>query len=315
MKKLIPLLLVFALLLGACDLIPPGLIEKPLSDAEMATKVAQLLSTMTNSSTEIAFPPTATVTTEAATQVPPTATLEPTQPPVETTVPPTEEGSTPQPTELPATETPAATATTVPGDPAARLGAPTGSDVLDSYEKWLWPTDSDDYLQVKFKDGSLNLTGLTKYVGWRLPTVAQQINSYIEATVNSGECKEKDSYGIIYRVPILAKPEQGYLFEVTCDGYYRLWEWNGKAKPKGVAENLVNWKKSEDVKTGANQVNRLGVMVVGKNMKLYINGVLQGEANDSTYEAGFFGVFVRSAGTEKYMVKFDEIKYWENPAQ
>lgn len=315
MKKLIPLLILFSLLLGACDLLPAGLIEKPLSDAEMQTKVAELLSTMTTANTEIAFPPTATATIQGATQVPPTATLEPTQPPVETTVPPTEEGATPEPTLPPATMTPSATATTVPGDPASRLGTPTGSDPLDSYEKWLWPTDSDEYLRVAFKDGHLNMTGLTKYVGWRLPTVAQQIDTYMELTVDSGECKEKDSYGIIYRVPILAKPQQGYLFEVTCDGYYRLWEWNGKAKPKGVAENLVNWKKSEDVKTGVNQVNRLGVMVVGKNMKLYINGVLQGEANDSTYDAGFFGVFVRSAGTEKYTVKFDEIKYWEDPTQ
>lgn len=316
MKKVIPVLIILTLLLGACDLLPPGLVEKPLSDAEMATKVAQLLGTMTTPTTEMVFPPTSTVTAAAPTAEPPTATVElptATQPPAETTVAPTVEGATPEPTTEAPTETPEATATTVPGDPASLLGEPTGVDALDSYEKWLWPTDPDDYLRVAFKDGHFNMTGLTKYVGWRLPTIDQQINTYIEVTVNSGTCKEKDSYGIIFRVPILAKPTQGYLFEVTCDGYYRLWEWNGKAKPKGVAENLLNWKKSADVKTGADQVNKLGVLVNGKNMKLYINGVLQGEANDSTYEAGFFGVFVRAAGTEKYTVKYDEIRYWENP--
>lgn len=145
--------------------------------------------------------------------------------------------------------------------------------------------------------------------------VAQQTNSYIELTVNSAACADKDSYGIIFRVPVFKEPTQGYLYEVTCDGYLRLWKWNGNIKPKGEAEILINWKESPDIHKGANQVNRLGVMVVGKKFTLYMNGVPQGEASDSSFSAGFFGTFVRSVSTPKYTVKFDEMKIWENPAQ
>ena len=270
MKKLIPVLIILSLALSACGSFLPGRAEEDVTDSDMATRVAELLSTMTTPTTEMVFPPT------------PTATAAPALP-----------------------ET----------DPARKLGNPSNADPLDSYEKWAWPTGSDDYLKVNFKDGYLEMTGLTTMAGWRLPMISQQTNSYIELTVNSGACQGKDSYGIIFRVPVFKEPTQGYLYEVTCDGYLRLWEWNGNARPKGEAEVLINWKESMDIKAGANQVNRLGVMAVGKSLRIYVNGIPQGEVSDSTYPAGFFGAFVRSVTTSKYTVKFDEMKVWENPAQ
>jgi len=270
---------------------------------------------MTTPTTEMVFPPTPTPL--IATEAPP----EPTAPP-----------ATQEPDNLPATETPVvveetlivqetvtpsatATASLPDTDPARRLGNPTSADPFDSYEKWAWPTGSDDFLKVNFNGGYMEMTGLTTLAGWRLPMISQQTNTYIELTVNSGACQGKDSYGIIFRVPVFKEPTQGYLYEVTCDGYLRLWEWNGNAKPKGEAEILINWKESMDIKAGANQVNRLGVMAVGKTLRIFMNGVPQGEVSDSTYPAGFFGTFVRSVTTSKYMVKFDEMKFWENPAQ
>ena len=315
MKKLIPVIIIFSLILSACSLFPLNQVEKPLSDAEMATRVAELLATMTTPTTEVLFPPTPTVGLPTISI--PTATVETpvvvtTEPPVETTEPATTPEAT-ETTPAPTAEAPVATSTMPAGDPAARLGTPTGSDPMDSYQKWTWPTDDDSFLKVDFKDGFLQMTGLTSSAGWRVPLIQQQTNTYIELTANSGDCTAKDSYGIIFRIPVFKDPTQGYLYEVTCDGYYHLWKWNGEVQPKGASENLIAWKQSTDIKTGKNQTNRLGVMVVGNNMKVYINGVLQGEANNSAFNAGFFGVFVRSASSSKYTVKFDEMKYWENP--
>lgn len=318
MKKIIPVLLILALLLGGCNLLQQDSGEQVLSDAEMATRVAELLATMTTPTEEILFPATPTV--GLPTVIPPTST-----PVVVTTEPPIEE--TPEVTiepeatsEAEATATPEPTGTTEPtatlpaGDPINKLGEPTGSDPMDSFQKWAWPTDSDKFLKVVFADGLMQMTGLTSLAGWRLPLITQQTNTYIELAVNSGNCEGKDSYGIIYRVPVFKEPNQGYLYEVTCDGYLRVWKWDGEVAPDGAAESLINWKQSPDLKTGANQTNRLGVMVVGKNMKVYVNGVLQGEATDSSFSAGFFGLFVRSVATDDYTVKFDEMKFWENPA-
>ncbi len=319
MKKLIPVLIIAGLLLGACSLLPQSGGSSELSDEEMATRVAQLLSTMTTPTEEIVFPPTPTMglptvslPTVSPTESTPAATT--TEPAVIATITPSETTPAAETTEsAEATATITPTTASIPGDPVNSLGTPSGSDPLDSYQKWAWPTDSDSFLKVEFKDGFLQMTGLSTLAGWRLPLIAQQTNTYIELTANSGSCEGKDSYGVIFRVPVFKEPNQGYLYEVTCDGYVRVWKWDGTLQPNGLAESLIGWKQSPDVKTGANQTNRLGVLVVGKNIKIYMNGVLQGEATDSSFSAGFFGVFVRAGTSNDYTVKFDEMKYWENP--
>jgi hypothetical protein len=326
MKKLIPLILVVSLVLSGCNLFRTPNGEKPLTDAEMATRVADILSTMTTPTVEMVFPATATFSipvleftptpqptaetpvvegTGLSTTPAPTATVQVT---VDATTP---DATTPEPT---ITVMPSPTVTPPPGDPAIRLGSPTGSDAMDSYVNWSWPTGSDSFLEVAFGNGYMEMTGLTTMAGWRLPLTMQQINTYIELTANSGTCKGKDSYGIIFRVPVFREPEQGYLYEVTCDGYYRLWKWDGKVKPNGQATSLLNWKQSDAIRAGADQTNRLGVLSVGNKITLYMNGEKLGEAQDSSYGAGFFGVFVLSRISDEYKVKFDAMKYWENPA-
>jgi hypothetical protein len=321
MKKLIPLILVLTLLLAGCDLLTNQEANKPLSDSEMATRVAELLSTMTTPTLQIEFPtsapqtlptlaPTATeaalptitpvvvIATQAPTPIPPTA------------VPPTE---APSATAVVAANTPTPTATTPAGDPAGRLGAPSSVDEMNSADDWGWPTGSDQYLTIEFANGLMKMTGLTSLAGWRLPMVVQQINTYIEMTANSGTCSDKDSYGIIFRVPVFKEPTQGYLYEVTCDGYYRLWKWDGNVKPNGLATSLITWKQSAELHQGQNQMNRLGVMSVDDRIILYANGVKLGEVRDSSYPAGFFGTFVRSGTAKSYTVSIDQMRFWENP--
>ena len=322
MKKLIPVIIVLTLALSACSGFPLRGNDDPVTDAEMATRVAELLATMTTPTTEIAFPATSTPMPAAPEPTAVVATSEPVVTTAEPTAEPTEAPEatdvvaggtvTPEATEQP---TAAPTAQVPDTDPVKKLGTPSSVDPFDTYEKWAWPTGADDYITVNFKDGYMQMTGLTTMAGWRLPMVTQQTNSYIELTVNSGTCDAKDSYGIILRVPVFKEPTQGYLYEVTCDGYLRLWKWDGNVKPKGEAEILINWKESTDIKKGANQVNRLGVMAVGNKISIYMNGVPQGETTDGSFKAGFFGTFVRSVTTSKYTVKFDEMKFWENPAQ
>ena len=319
MKKIVPVIVILALLLSGCSAFTGS--SDNLSDEEMATRVAQLLSTMTTPTMEIQFP--ATPTPLPTTNVIITATPEMTATPVvaetptvvmETATEAATELATAAATEA-ATEaaTPTVTATTSSTDPASKLGNPTGSDTMDDGSAWLWPTGSDEYISLNFNGGYMQMTGLTNLAGWRLPLINQQTDSYIELTANSGTCEGKDSYGIIFRVPVFKEPNQGYLYEVTCDGYYRLWKWDGQSGTKGLATALVPWAQSSLINAGANQTNRLGVMVKDKTYTLYMNGVALATATDSSFGAGFFGVFVRSAQTANYMVKFDSMRYWDNP--
>jgi hypothetical protein len=324
MKKLIPVLIVLVFLLSACDILGGTATDTPMSDAQMATRVAQLLSTMTTPTTEIVFPPTPTMTSTVVIlpteeTVEPTATMTEEVIELETTTPATK--TTAEATGTNATETVGGetegTATVTPtvssNDPASQLGTPTGTDEMTSASTWGWPTDEDQYLKVSFNNGKMLMTGLTKFAGWRLPLIGQQTNTYIELTANSGDCSGKDSYGIIFRVPVLKDPSQGYLFEVTCDGYYRLWKWDGKVSPNGLATVLVPWAQTSLINAGANQTNKLGVMVKDDKFTLYMNGEKLASATDSAFDAGFFGVFVRAGETSEYTVKFEQMRYWENP--
>ncbi len=328
-KRFIPILVLIPLFLMGCSLLTAKNANQPMTDAEMATRVAELLSTMTTPTTEIEFPPTATMglPTTASTATPevislasatPTVTVEVGGLPTETTVVllPTLQAT---PT-LSITALPSPTATTnVPStDPINKLGEAASTDNMDSNAKWAWPLGSSDFTSVEFKDGYLMMTNVSKdAAGWVLPLLAQQQNSYIELTANSGTCTGKDSYGIIFRVPVLKNPDQGYLYQVTCDGYYRLWKWDGKSGTDGLAVSLLAWKQSDAINAGADKTNRLGVMTVDNKITLFMNGVQLGSVTDSSYSAGFFGAFVRTqAGSAtNYTAKFDSMRYWENPAQ
>lgn len=323
-RKFIPILVIIPMFLVSCSLFSKLKAEQPLTDAEMATRVAELLSTMTTPTSEIVFPPTATMglPTTAPTPTPDIIILATSTPVVEVG------GELPSPTamvvlptlqvtptlEVTLQASPTATLNIPSTDPINSLGNPSGSDSMDGNSKWAWPTGSDDYIDVQFKDGVMLMTNLSKVAaGWRLPSVGQQVNTYIELTANSGTCSGKDSYGIIFRVPVFKSPDQGYLYQVTCDGYYRLWKWDGQVGDKGLAVSLLNWKQSDKINTGPNQTNRLGVKVVDKQITIYMNGVELGSASDGSFSAGFFGAFVRSGGDSNYTAKLDEMKYWENP--
>lgn len=320
MNKRLPIMIILLVfVLSGCSLLGASSNTETVSDAQMATRVAELLSTMTTPTTEIDFPPTPTATVALPTVMLPTTTATTVVTEVITATPEsavTETASTATSnptTETAATATPAATATAVAGDPATSLGTPTGSDDLTSFSNWGWPNGEDQYLRVNFKDGFMEMTGLTNFAGWRLPLIGQQLNTYIELTANSGTCKGKDSYGIIFRVPVLKEPTQGYLYEVTCDGYYRLWKWDGEVEPNGKALVLVAWSQSSLINAGVDQTNRLGVKIVDNTYTLYMNGEKLASATDTSFKAGFFGVFVRSVETDDYTVKFDSMRYWENP--
>ena len=327
MKKILPFALALLLLLAGCDLLTNTPSNEPLSDAEMATRVSELLATMTTPTLQLDFPtaapqvlPTIAPTQAVLPSITPVVVISTqvaTSTPAPSATPAPQATNTPVPTSantpVVVVNTPTATSTLVPGDPAARLGVPSGVDEMDTADHWGWPTGSDEYLSVEFGGGKMKMTGLTSLAGWRLPMVAQQINTYIEVTANSGSCSDKDSYGIIFRVPVFKEPTQGYLFEVTCDGYYRLWKWDGNVKPNGLATSLITWKQSENLLKGENQTNRLGVMAIDDRIILYANGVKLGEVNDSSYPAGFFGTFVRSGTAADFTVIFDQMRFWENP--
>ncbi|MBI4926938.1 MAG: hypothetical protein HY835_04175 [Anaerolineae bacterium] len=323
MKKILPLLILAALLVGC--VLPSSapaedkMIQPTLSDAEMQTQLAMMLTAIPTQTEQPALVPTNTLqfnvvtatpgaetaTPEAAALPSPTATPEPTQ------VPPT---ATPEPTQVPPTATsPAFTA--VPGDPRGRLGSPSSTDPMDSATQWIWPTGLNDFTSIGFGNGAMTLTGLNDKLGWRLanPEGTDFGSLYLEATFRTGTCASADQYGLIVRVPVLKEADRGYLFGFSCDGRYGLRKWDGKDGEKGKMTRLIDWKASDAIQKGSNATNRMGIMMVGSRLILYANGQLLGEVSDSTWTSGTFGAYIGALNTDNFSVQIDEMSYWKNP--
>jgi len=318
MKRNWIIFIALTFILTACGILQQA--NPTQSEAEMASQVAAILTSMPTATKPAAQPTAPQPTGPAVVTVLPQETPAYPAPPTETVITP---GSTTAPTgtAVPsgtatatasptATGTPSATAgptfTPPPGDPKLRLGSPTWVDNFNDGRNW--PLGEDQFTAVEVKDGALVMTGLTTTDGWRLswPKVK---NFYLEVTAKIGTCMGGDRYGAIVRVPDIQAANQGYLVGFTCDGRYSFRKWDGK-----TMTSLIPWTKGTPILVGSNQTNRIGLMAVDNRFILYANGTLLKEVSDSTFvQEGGFGLFVGANQTEKLSVSFDQVAYWENP--
>lgn len=305
MKKII-IAIGLILLLAACT-------GTKSSDAEIQTRVAQLLTSFPTPSGQpvqktLTLPPavptvmntsTLQLATETQTAQLPTATL------TVGTTSQVQGTNTLQPTTGP---TASVTPTFPAGDPRTSLGTPTWTDSMTSGGNW--PTANDEYSTIAFNNGDMVLTALSNLYAWRLASTPSLTNFYLEMTGKFDACANNDSYGMMFRVPVLALANQGYFFGITCTGSYFFKIWDGTVLPKGTLTDVISLKQTAAIQTGPNQVNRIGVLAKGSNFKFYINGILVHEIADTTYSQGFFGMFIKKDVTDKLTVRISEMSYW-----
>jgi len=300
--------------LSACTLPLTQATPPAVSDEEMATRVAKILTEMpqpTQGLPTAELPPLNTPDSgpTLSVEVIETATL----------------AATTQPDQPTATQQPTATSNVVPtvvvttmpaftppvNDPRTKLGSPSWTDDMD--EDTYWPVGEDKYTAIDFKDGQLRLTGLTTTDGWRLAASEQLANFYLEATISTGTCAGTDRYGLMFRVPVAREANKGYLLGVSCDGKYSLREWDATLGSKGTMTTHINWTASDAIQAGSNKMNKVGIMAVGDRLIVYINGVMVNEVKDSTFSEGSFGLFIGARETTNFTISVDEISYWKNP--
>jgi hypothetical protein len=203
---------------------------------------------------------------------------------------------------------PIITATFPAGDPRTNLGAPDWTDSMTSSGNW--PTANDEYSTISFSNGEMVLTGLTNLYAWRLASTPSLTDVYLEMTGKFDDCSGADSYGLMFRVPVLAEANQGYFFGITCNGDYFFKIWDGTALPNGLMTNVIYPKASSLIHAGASQTNRIGVLVKGTNFKFYINGEMVHEIADTTYAQGNFGIFIKKEVTDQLTVRISDMSYW-----
>ena len=318
MKKAALFIALLTILLSACA---PGS-SPTLTDSEMATRVAAILTGMPSNTVPPTVAPSNTPVTPQPTPRVIHDTPQATNTPLITTATGTKAASTKAvvvPTETHTPRTPTITKTpadtlepsiTPPNaDPGTTLGNPTGTDPMDNPDKWTWPVGKDKFTSNGFDDGHMWLTGLSTKPGWVVSAVHID-DAYIEETVKTEGCSGSDNYGFIFRVPVLCTADRGYLFAISCDGKFSVWAWDGRVGTNGTRTVLIDWKASQYIHTGSNQTNRLGVRAQDTKLTLYVNGARLGETTTSTYSEGYLGVFVNPDATKNFTVDVQEMKYW-----
>lgn len=207
-----------------------------------------------------------------------------------------------------ATPTVTPTPTQAPDDPSVSLGSPAWQDTFDSGKSWGLGSSgySDDYTKITVEDGSMVLTSYSNqgWLSWRLNSQQPQ-NFYLEGTFSTQSCSGGDQYGMIFRAPDYTSG-YGYYLAATCDGRIGLRRWDSSG-----TSAVLDWKTIAGFNSGSNQTNRIGILVNGSSMTIYLNGIKTEELNDSGISAaGHLGVFIAGQEASGFTVKLSEIAYW-----
>lgn len=202
---------------------------------------------------------------------------------------------------------PVATRTNTPAadDPRNTLGTPTRSDKFASGQQG-WGGFSDSHVRVTLQTGYLELVALNAdgWYSWSMSS-PKLANFYIEMTAKTGDCKGLDTYGLMTRAPDF---NQGYFYGFSCDGQFHFQKWDGTSFTE-----ILKWKADPAILSGANQTNRMGMMAKGTHFTFFANGKQIGEADDSTYTDGLFGVYTSAVNTANFTTQISEIDYWNQP--
>ena len=192
----------------------------------------------------------------------------------------------------------------VEGISELNLGAPTWRDTLDDTDNWYLLETAN----TKFTEGDGKLVMKSIHPGggeeWGISNQPSLQDYYLQATFITGSaCSGLDRYGLLGRAP---DPNQGYVFEFTCDGHYRLYTWDGKNY-----EALQEWRTAASILAGPDKTNVMGLWMKGTTLRLYANGHKIAEFTDSMFDEGQFGLVIGSVNTQDFTVSVDQIEYWE----
>jgi len=203
------------------------------------------------------------------------------------------------------TETLTPTPTESMGDPAVNLGNASWTADFSSDEEGFYDGD-DEHTVIEVQNNALSLTSTRVIPGWHTWSMNYRTfkNAYFEAEIAVYQCSGTDEYGLVFRGPDYSS---GYFYAARCNGEYSL-----RTYKDGEYEFVAAWQYSELLNSGSNQANRLGVKMVGNEIKLYLNGELVDTfSNDTFTGSGHFGFFIAAYETAGFRIEIDRARYWE----
>jgi len=291
MKKIV-IFIGITLLLASCNM--PRVTPDPA--IAIATNVALQL---TNAPTKTPLPNLNDGITSTATLAPiKTEELAPTEQPSQVTEAPTETAA-----EIP-TATPSPTPVPSADDPAIRFGEPTKRETFDRVTgAWIY---EDEWYNANISGGQLHIysKGTPYWNSWY--TIQPAIkNFYLEATLTMANCDGQDRVGLAFRLI----NNQFYILGLTCDGSVGI----SRYTADNSVVNVLPFQTSDKLKP-TSQPNRVGILVNGDDLQVFVNGQAIGQVKDDTLSgAGTYGFVSMSTGTVNMKTSIDELSYWLLP--
>ena len=187
-----------------------------------------------------------------------------------------------------------------PGAPAVASGKVLFADDFSDSDSG-WPRRSDETAITDYAQGGYRIWVNDSQVDiWGRPglDVGDAIIE-VEATALGGP--QDNDFGLICRHE---DNQNLYFFEISSDGYaiigmYRAGEWEGLSSDK---------YQSSDAILQGEATNHLRAECVGSSLRLYVNGELVAEANDSTLEHGDVGLLAGTFDEPGTDILFDNFK-------
>jgi hypothetical protein len=125
---------------------------------------------------------------------------------------------------------------------------------------------------------------------------------YAEASVDISLCSGADQYGMIFRA---TSRNDYYRFVVNCNGQARLERLRG-----GETYPLLDWLSSGDAPFGAPAHVKMGVWVVGREMRVFLNDHFQFSQTDPVFSNGTLGFFIYAGGQTPVTVSFSDLSVY-----
>jgi len=196
------------------------------------------------------------------------------------------------PTPMPSTPSPLLPTPTVPNWPVVL------ADDFDDPESG-FARDSDAESQLSYEGGRYSIGVIPEtHLAWS--SRGGYVSDFVMEVAVSAET-EVGFAGMIFRKQ---GELQSYAFTVTPDGQYSLMKFGQ------VAEMILDWRESSDIRTGA-ETNRLRVACVGATMTLYVNGEYLDTVRDTTFPQGEVGMIVGTLEGETHaLFHFDNLRVY-----
>ena len=201
-----------------------------------------------------------------------------------------------------------------PQDPDDPLGGldlsnPDYTDDFSNQNRWYSGLD-DAGVRLAYEGEAFAATDkLTDLFIFYRGSTRSDSNFYAEIDMSIGPCSGRDGGGMAVRVDSSVDYDRSYVFEVACNGEFRLRRF---IDYDTIPLVLLNWTYSAAIHTGPNVTNRIGVLADGNELYLFANGVLltQNPIVDNAYAQGIYGIFASAAETPSLKVLFDNFAVW-----